>query len=52
VTGWYGLSIAALRIATLAVIASAARGFVEFAAWRKSFRNRLIGGEPYPYEVS
>jgi hypothetical protein len=50
VTSW---SMAVLRLlGTLAVIASAARGFVAFAAWRKSFVNRLIGGDLYPQEQS
>jgi hypothetical protein len=53
VTGWYESSIAILRmLGALAVVASAARGFVAFAAWRKSFRDRLIGTEPQPQEVS
>ena len=50
VTSW---SMAVLKlIGTLAVIASAARGFVAFAAWRKSFVNRLIGADPHPQELS
>jgi hypothetical protein len=50
VTSW---SIAVLRLlGTVAVVASAARGFVAFVAWRESFRNRLIGAEPYSPEVS
>ena len=49
-TSW---SMAVLKlIGTLAVIASAARGFVAFAAWRKSFVNRLIGADPHPQELS
>ena len=49
-TNW---SIAVLKLlGTLTVIASAARGFVAFAAWRESFRNRLIGAERNPEEVS
>ena len=48
-----GGSMAVLRLlATIAVIASAARGFVTFAAWRQSFVNRLIGAEPSPQELS
>jgi hypothetical protein len=39
-------------LATITLAASAARGFVAFAAWRKSFRDRLIGGEPYSDEVA
>jgi hypothetical protein len=38
-------------LATIALAASAARGLVAFAAWRKSFRDRLIGAEPYSGEV-
>jgi hypothetical protein len=50
VTSW---SMAVLRLlGTLAVIASAARGFVAFAAWRRSFVNRLIGADPNPQELS
>ena len=49
-TSW---SMAVLKlIGTLAVIASAARGFVAFAAWTKSFVNRLIGADPHPQELS
>ena len=45
-TSW---SMALLKLlGTLAVIASAARGFVAFAAWRKAFVNRLIGADPQP----
>jgi hypothetical protein len=52
VTGWYGSSIAMLRmLGTLVVVASAARGFVAFAARRQSFRDRLTGIEPQPQEV-
>jgi hypothetical protein len=39
-------------LATIFVAASAARGFVAFATWRKSFRSRLIGGEPYSGEAN
>jgi len=40
-------SITVLRLlGTLTVIASAARGFIAFAAWRETFRTRLLGGEP------
>ena len=50
VTSW---SMALLRLlGTLAVIASAARGFIAFATWRKAFVNRLIGGDPNPQELS
>jgi hypothetical protein len=48
VTGWYGLSIAALKmLGVFAAVATAARGFVAFGAWRTSWRNRLIGIEPH-----
>ena len=39
-------------LATIALAASAARGLVAFATWRKSFRDRLIGAEPYSGEAS
>lgn len=49
-TGW---SMALLKmLGTLTVLASAARGFVAFAAWRKAFVNRLIGADPNPQELS
>jgi hypothetical protein len=49
VTSWW---IAVLKpLLTIALAASAARGLVAFAAWRKSFRDRLIGAEPYSGEV-
>ena len=49
-TSWW---ISVLKpLATIVVAASAARGFVAFATWRKSFRDRLIGAEPYSGEVS
>ena len=52
-SGWYGLSVSALKvIGMFAVVASAARGFVAFGAWRTSFRNRLIGVEPPRPETS
>lgn len=50
VTSWWMAVVKPL--ATIALAASAARGFVAFAAWRKSFRDRLIGGEPYSDEVA
>jgi hypothetical protein len=34
------------------VVASAAKGFVAFAAWRQSFVKRLIGAEPGAQELS
>jgi hypothetical protein len=41
----FSWSIAVLKLlGTLTVMASAARGFVAFANWRESFRNRLLGG--------
>jgi uncharacterized protein (DUF2062 family) len=44
-TSWW---IAVLKpVATIAVAASAAGGLVAFTAWRKSFRDRLIGVGPY-----
>ena len=47
-TSW----MAVLRLlGTLAVVASAARAFVAFAAWRKAFVNRLIGADPNPHEL-
>jgi hypothetical protein len=47
VTGWYGLSVAALKmLAAFAAVATAARGFVAFGARRTSWRNQLIGTEP------
>jgi hypothetical protein len=50
VTSW---SIDVLRLlGTVAVVACAARGFVAFASWRRSFRNRFIGAEPYAGAVS
>lgn len=33
-------------VGVLAAAACAARGFVAFASWRTSWRNRLIGVEP------
>ena len=49
-TSW---SMALLKLlGTLAVIASAARGFIAFATWRKAFVNRLIGGDQNPQELS
>ena len=39
-------------LGTIALAASAARGLVAFAMWRKSFRDRLIGAEPYSGAVS
>jgi hypothetical protein len=33
-------------LGTIAIATAAARGSVAFAAWRKSFRDRLIGTEP------
>jgi hypothetical protein len=45
VTSW----MAVFRLlGTLALVASAARAFVAFAAWRKSFVNRLIGADQNP----
>ena len=38
-------------LATMGVVALAARGFVAFVSWRESFRHRLIGGEPCSGEV-
>lgn len=35
-----------------AAVAAAAKAFVAFAAWRTSFRNRLIGVEPRRQETS
>ena len=50
VTSWW---ISVLKpLTTIAVAASAARGLVAFATWRKSFRDRLIAAEPYSGEVS
>jgi hypothetical protein len=49
VTSW----MAVFRLlGTLALVASAARAFVAFAAWRKSFVNRLIGADQNPHELS
>ena len=49
-TSWWSSVLKPL--ATIAVAASAARGLVAFAMWRKSFRDRLIGAEPHSGEVS
>lgn len=52
-SAWYGLSVALLKMFGLfAAVAAAARGFVAFAAWRTSWRNRLIGIEPRRQETS
>jgi len=49
VTSWW---IAGLKpLLTIALAASAARGLVAFAAWRRSFRELLIGAEPDSREV-
>lgn len=51
--GWYGLFLAILKpLGLLALAATVARGFVAFTAWRKAFRDRLIGAEPHEHEVS
>jgi hypothetical protein len=47
VNSWYGLSIATLKaLGLLSLAGGVARVFVAFAAWRTSFRNRLLGMEP------
>jgi hypothetical protein len=44
VSGWYGLLISTVKMmGVFAAVAVAARGFVAFAAWRTSLRDRLIG---------
>jgi hypothetical protein len=52
VNGWYGLSLAMKALGVLALAGTVARGFVAFAAWRRAFRDRLIGAEPHEHEVS
>jgi hypothetical protein len=53
VNGWYGLLLAILKpLGLLALAGTLARGFVAFAAWRKAFRDRLVGAEQHEHEVS
>jgi len=52
-SGWYGVSVGALKVmGALAAAAAAGKGIVAFGAWRTNFRNRLVGGEPHGGKTS